>query len=83
MKEKPMKRLFSVVIVLFFLAAIGFAGTTIWFGMQTEKQYHHILGRASEYGYIQLTNESYDRGFLARVPVKDDKSTWESPWFMR
>lgn len=68
-----MKKVFSIVIVLFFLAAASFAGTVFWFGLQAEQQYHAILEQTSQFGYIQLTNESFDRGFLrssARTTVK-------------
>jgi len=68
-----MKKVFSIVIVLFFLAAASFAGTVFWFGLQAEQQYHAILEQTSQFGYIQLTNESFDRGFLrssARTAVK-------------
>jgi uncharacterized protein YdgA (DUF945 family) len=68
-----MKKVFSIVIVLFFLATASFAGTVFWFGLQAEQQYHAILEQTSQFGYIQLTNESFDRGFLrssARTAVK-------------
>ena len=68
-----MKKAFSVVIVLLFLAAAVFAGTTFWFGMQTQQQYLDILEQTPQLGYIHLANESYDRGLLkskARTAVK-------------
>jgi uncharacterized protein YdgA (DUF945 family) len=68
-----MKKVISIVIVLFFLAAASFAGTVFWFSLQTEQQYQDILEQTSQLGYIHLANESYDRGFLrskARTAVK-------------
>ncbi len=59
-----MKKLFSVVIVLICLAGALFAGSTYWFGMRTEQQYLDTIQQASQAGYIQLTNESYNRGFF-------------------
>jgi uncharacterized protein YdgA (DUF945 family) len=73
MKEGLMKKVFSVVIALFFLAAALFCGATFWFGMQAEQHYHDALQQASQSVYMHLANESYDRGFFrskARTVVK-------------
>jgi uncharacterized protein YdgA (DUF945 family) len=59
-----MKKLLFAVIVLICLAGALFAGSTYWFGMRAEQQYLDTIEHASQAGYIQFTNESYDRGFL-------------------
>lgn len=59
-----MRKFFVTVIVLICLAGALFAGSTYWFGMRAEQQYLNTIQRASQAGYIQLTNESYNRGFF-------------------
>jgi len=59
-----MKKIFFIVLALFFLAAALLGGTTFWFGLKAEEQYHDILQQASTFGYVHLTNESYSRRFF-------------------
>jgi uncharacterized protein YdgA (DUF945 family) len=59
-----MKKVFFIVLALFFLAAALLGGATFWFGMEAEQQYHDMVQQGSMIGYVHLTKESYSRGFF-------------------
>jgi uncharacterized protein YdgA (DUF945 family) len=71
-----MKKLFSVVMFLLFLVVAVWLSATHWSGIKTEEQYHAFLRQASQWQYLKLVNESYDRGLLeskARTIVEIDQ----------
>ena len=71
-----MKKLFSIVILLFVLLAGVWVSVTYWFGLKTEEQYHSLLRQASQWQYFKIVNESYSRGLFeskARTVVEIDR----------
>lgn len=68
-----MKKISYVVIASFFLVAVLFSGVTFLVGIMAEQHYQEVLQEASQSLYMDLANESYDRGFFrskARTVVK-------------
>lgn len=56
----------NVIILLIFLLGIaGWAGATYLVGGQVEKHYRDHLARFQTWGPIQMSSESYQRGFLS------------------
>jgi uncharacterized protein YdgA (DUF945 family) len=58
------KRFFSIFAFLLVLVSGLWVGASYWFGLKTEDQYHAFLRQASQWQYLKLVNESYDRGLL-------------------
>jgi uncharacterized protein YdgA (DUF945 family) len=58
------KRFFSIVVILLVLVSGLRVGAGYWFGLKTEEQYHDFLREASQWQYLKLVNESYNRGLF-------------------
>lgn len=58
-----MKKSGILLAVILFLAIV-WGGTTYVVGNKAELYYHNMLQEASQFGFLNLTNTSYERGFL-------------------
>jgi uncharacterized protein YdgA (DUF945 family) len=58
------KRFFSIVALLLVLVLGLRVAAGYWFGLKTEERYHAFLSEASQWQYLKLVNESYNRGLF-------------------
>lgn len=56
---------FVIILVIVLLGIAGWAGSTYLVGGQVEKHYREHLARFEKWGPVQMTSESYQRGFLS------------------
>ncbi len=58
-----MKKL-VIVVILVLLCVAGWAGATYVVGKQAEQYYFDLLDQAGQLGFVTLTNQGFERGFL-------------------